>query len=154
MEYSLSDPPAVNGSLIDNALSIAQAPGRVWFTEWTANYVGFVSTQYNPAFSLSVSKTSLVLSPGQAETVTVRLSGEYHGSLGIQLSDSESFSSVPKNITMTADTENLQSLQGSKTIDVTVAAGKALAPGDYRLLITVDGGLVRESAYVTLHVVG
>ena len=56
----LLGPPAASIGKIDNAESIARASDRVWFTEWTANYVGFVSDSYKPPFSISLASNSTV----------------------------------------------------------------------------------------------
>jgi hypothetical protein len=41
-EYSLSNPPANKTAQIDNALTFALGKDKVWFTELTANYIGYV----------------------------------------------------------------------------------------------------------------
>jgi len=77
-EYSLANPPINNGSQIENALTFAlnSNGSKAWFTEWTANYVGFVDASTNPSFSLrTLNASAMSLAPGGAARLKVRPEG-------------------------------------------------------------------------------
>lgn len=152
-EYSESDPPADNGTKIDNALTFALGQKGAWFTALTANFIGYVDASYKPSFSLTVSGSRTIqLRPGQEVNVTVNVTGDSSQPLLFQFSDSEVFTAVPKNLMFTPSTSEIQSLNGEQEITVTVKAGTDLTPGDYTALITVNGGLVRSSSYLFIEV--
>ena len=75
-EYSLSDPAASNMSQIDNALTFALGGGKAWFTESTANAMGFVDASYQPSFSISADgNSSLSIRRGESASLQVDLRG-------------------------------------------------------------------------------
>lgn len=152
-EYSESDPPVDNGSLIDNALTFALGEKGAWFTAFTGNFIGYVDASYKPNFSVAIDGNRTVqLRPGQGTNVTISVTGSSSQPLSLQFSDSESFTAVPKNITFASDQNTISALQGEQDLAITIRAGEGLAPGNYTLLITVNGGLVRESVYLMLEV--
>lgn len=152
-EYSESNPPAKNASLIDNALTFALGNKGAWFTALTGNFIGYVNASYKPGFSVAISgDRTIQLMPGQEANVAVHVTGDSSQSLSIQFSDSESFTAVPKNITITSNLNQISSLHGEQDLTIAVKAGESLAPGNYTLLITVNGGLVRVSTYLMLEV--
>lgn len=154
-EYSFSDPPARNGSAIGNALTIAQAGGRVWFTEWTGDYVGFVDTSYKPSFSTSLNSSSTVEAQrGATISVRLELSGESSKNLTLQFSDSEQASALPKNLSFTSSIKGLASLDRTQPVAVTISVGEDTPPRQYTALSTVTDGLVSRSVYFTVIVLG
>ena len=151
-EYSLSKPPATSGSDIDNALTFALGRGRAWFTEWTANYVGFVDMGYRPTFSVSVDNSTLSLASGDTKSVTVTLSGQSPNPLALKFSDSESFTGTSKNINISTDQQSIPSLNGQERITVHIQAGTQLSAGPYTIAITGSDGLISRSTYIELSV--
>ena len=157
-EYSLSDPPASSISTIDNAETIALASDRVWFTEMTADFVGFVSDSYNPPFSISLAGNSTVgMLPGSTTQVQLKLSGTSPAPLSWQFSDSEQFSGAPKNITFAGPGQGFSlngGAQGWVSASVTVGASQSTPAGRYEALITVTDGLVYRSVYIEIVIAG
>lgn len=153
-EYSLSDPPATKGNGIDNALTFALGDGKVWFTELTANYVGYVDASYKPLFSISKLGSSIIkLKPGGNDNLTLTVSGQSPAPLTIQFADSEGVSGQPQRILVNANVTQLQSLNGERKIVVNFAADKNLQVGNYLLLVSVTDGLISQGAYINLEVV-
>src|SRR5207249_518816 len=98
-EYAESDPPPLNGSRIDSALTFSLGKDKAWFTGWTGNYVGYVNASYRVPFSVSTSGNSTLTVPrSTTANVTVVVSGQSSSPLSVQFSDSESFTSQPKHI--------------------------------------------------------
>jgi streptogramin lyase len=152
-EYSLANPPISNGSQIENALTFAPGKGRVWFTEWTANFVGFVDTAARPSFSVQIANASaLQFHPGGKTMFEVTAKGTSTQPLSVQFSDSESFTAIPQNISISASKSSLPPFSGQSSFTVTLEAESGLEPGNYTLLVTLNGGLVVQSAYLDLHV--
>lgn len=150
-EYNLSDPPVTNITKIGNALTIAAAGSRVWFTEWTAGYVGFVDTTYKPSFSISLNSSSTIeMQPGTAATTQLELGGESSKNLSLQFSDSEQTSATPQDISFNTSVQALPSLNGEQTVAVTISASQAIRPGQYTALMTVTDGLISRSVYLTI----
>jgi streptogramin lyase len=157
-EYSLADPPIINGTQIQNALTFAVGnDGRVWFTEWTANYVGFVDTSVRPQFSLGLLNSApyptIRLLPGGTATVMLRATGRSSNQpMSMQFSDSEAFTSIPQNITFSSNASTISSFSGSSNILVTLKASSGLRSGNYTAALTLNGGLVSVSVYVRVEV--
>lgn len=153
-EYSLSDPPANKTIRIDNALTFSLGNGKAWFTEVTANYVGYVDTSYRPTFTISsAGSPNIDLKPGSNVTLAFTVAGESHSPITVQFADTENITERPQNILVTANVTEIQSLNGTETLLVRVAASKALQLGDYTILVTLTDGLENQGAYVKLHVV-
>jgi uncharacterized membrane protein len=154
-EYSFSNPPVENISQIDNTLTIALGQNRVWFTEWTANYVGFVDSTYQPTFSVSLSgNATLRLQPGSTTRMELELRGESSKNLSLQFSDSEQVNGTPKEISIAASPPTVASLSGEQLVTVMITASKNAPPGQYNALITVTDGLVYRSVYLTIVITG
>lgn len=154
-EYSESNPPATNSSQIDNALTFALGTDRVWFTGWTANYVGFVNASYRPNFSVHIADNSTFeLRAGGTANLKMVVEGKSSRPLSVLFSDSESFGAVPRNITAVANVTDVRALNGIANIAVTITAKPTLQPGSYTLLLTISDGLILQSAYVRLYVLG
>lgn len=148
-EYSESDPPVDNGSLIHDDLTIALAPGGLWFTSLSRNYIGFASSSYVPAFNLSVvGPRTIQLAPGQNGTVELSVSqhGAAAGTLRTEVSDSENATSIPYRISISLTEEGPSSYQAE------IKAGQGLPPGRYTLGLTVTDGILYQTAYVFLTV--
>lgn len=152
-EYSEADPPVDNGSKIGNSLTFALGQRGAWFTAFTGNFIGYVDASYRPSFSVAVSGSHTIqVKPGQEANVTVDVTGDSSTPLLVQFSDSETFTAVPKNITVTSSAGVIRSLSGMQELVVNLKVGEDLAPGEYTVLITINGGLVRVSAYLFLEV--
>jgi hypothetical protein len=152
-EYSVSNPPATNGSQIDNALTISVGSDRTWFTAVTANYIGFVSAKYKPAFGIGLLDSSpLTLKRGTTTTLALGLVGNSQAPLRLEFSDSESPTSKLKGITISSTLRFLSSLSGQKLFTINISADTSIAPGKYTLVITATDGLISRSAfsYVTV----
>lgn len=152
-EYSLANPPITNASEIQNSLTFALGGGRAWFTQWTANYVGFVNASARPSFSARIANTSPVeLPPMGRVSLNLLAEGTSTRPLSVQFSDSERFTSIPQNLSLSSSPSAVASLSGESNVTVTVEAKQGLQPGNYTLLLTLNGGLVLQSAYVELRV--
>jgi len=148
-EYSLSNPPASKISGIDNALTFALAKDRVWFTELTANYVGYVDAAYKPNFTISqASNSDINLKPGGRVIVTFTVSGKSTAPITVQFADTEDITGRPQRIIMNVNITEIQSLNGRETILVSVTAERSLPPGNYTLLVDISNGLVDQGAYL------
>jgi len=151
MEFNEADPPPKNISQIDNTLTIALGKSKLWFTEWTANYVGFVDASYRPTFSVAVlGNTSLTVRQGEKSNLTLVVSGHSLAPLSLQTSDSEAFTALPKNITILAYPSSIQALNGHQEIRISIYVASRLPVGVYTLAFTVTDGLISYSAYVRL----
>jgi virginiamycin B lyase len=151
-EYSLSDPPASGITKIDNALTFALGKNSAWFSELTANYVGFVDASYVPSFSTRVNNESISLEPGSAANVTVIVKGYSHAPLRVQFADSENITSMPQNIEFSSDVTSIPSFNGQVTFQIELSAAKILQPGEYKILVSVTDGLVYRDSYLTLRI--
>ncbi len=152
-EFSLSNPPASNGTNIGNALTFALGRSGVWFAQWTSNYVGYLNPNYRPPFSLSVvGSRSIQLSPGKSQTVQVIVQGQSSSGLKVSFSDSEQDSAQPDLIHFSATSTNIQSLQGSTTLPIVLTPARNLASGQYTAVVTVSDGHESSSVYLTLEV--
>ncbi len=148
-EYSESDPPASNYSTIQNDLTIATAPGGLWLTSMTGNYIGFLNASYVPSFSVSVEgSNSLTLSNGTAGVATLRVEGTWSGSLSVESSDSEQYTSVPSHISIVANETSVQSRAGGSALSVRLSLDGQLSPGRYTVAVTLSDGLIKQTAYL------
>lgn len=152
-EYNLSNKAPKNITQIDNAVTFALGKNKVWFTAWTANYIGFVDASYRPSFSVQVEGDSTLEIPrGSTKTLQVIITGQSSKPLLIFFSDSESFSARPQNVTISSNISRVASLNGEVRITLTVTVKPQLQPRDYMLLVTASDGLLLQSAYIKLHV--
>jgi virginiamycin B lyase len=152
-EYSEANPPVTSTLEIQNDLTIAAVPEGLWFASMTGDYIGFVNGSSQPGFSIAVSGSNTVsVAPGGRLSLSFQVSGAWSTSLVVRVSDSENYTSVPSLISMVPDTPSLSAGYGTVTVSVTVGAAEALQPGRYTLAVTVDGGLVAQTAYVFLTV--
>jgi len=152
-EYSLSNPPVSRIIGIDNALTFSLGAGKAWFTELTANYVGYVDASYKPTYKISqVTTSSIKLKPGGNTNLTFTVSGESNSPIAIQFADTENVSGRPQRILMTANATEIHSLNGWATVLVNVTAERNLQIGDYMLLVTFTDGLINQGAYLKLDV--
>ena len=149
-EYSLSDPPASNITSIGNALTFALGKDKVWFTELTANQVGYVDASYQPNFTVTISNSSIKLKPGKTVNVTLTVNGQSAKPLTVQFADTENYTSRPQRIVMNATQTEIRSLTGQEILVVTVTTDKTLQPGNYTLLVTVTDQLTYQGTYIKL----
>ena len=149
-EYSLSNPAANNISQIGNALTSALGPGKAWFTELTANAVGYVDAAYQPSFGIApLQGSSLSVHKGETASIGFDLQGNSSSPISVRFTESAPPSA---NITMNANETSLASLAGSRGLDVTIAVPSDVAPGSFTLLVTASDGLTSRSAVVELSV--
>ena len=152
-EYSLSDPPANRIIGIDNALTFTIANDKVWFTELTANNVGYVNASYQPNFTISPPNNPVTkMKPGENTNLTFTVQGESTQPLTIQFSDTENYTAKPQKIVMTPNIQEITSLNGQITLTVNVKTDETLPLGNYTLLITVTDGMISQSAYTHLQI--
>lgn len=150
-EYSESNPPVTNGSAIGNDLTIATASNGLWFTSTTGNYIGFANGAYTPSFSLSlVGKNSASVQSGGQVTLRFTVTGSWKTPLVVQMSDSETYSSVPKAVSIVPSASTIPSGSGQAQFTVQVGVGAGLAAGAYTLDVTVSDGLVLRTVFVFL----
>jgi streptogramin lyase len=152
-EFSEADPPITNETQLHNDLTIAAAPGGLWFTSATANYIGFVSGGQTEAFSLRTSTSNaLSLSRNGSLTVHFQVTGSWNSQLKVQVSDSERITSVPDLITVQPGSSAIPAGSGPVDLGVTISANGSLAPGRYTVAVTLTDGLVYQTAFVFLTV--
>jgi streptogramin lyase len=150
-EFSEANPPITDPTKIQNDLSIAPAPGGLWFTSETGNYIGFINASYNPGFTISVTgNDTAVVAPGGSASLALEVSGAWAKPMNVTVSDSENFQSTPQAITVTPSVSVVP--QGASTFDlgVQVSVGRTLSAGNYTLVVTVTNGDVQQSAYIFL----
>ena len=152
-EYSLSDPPANRIIGIDNALTFTIANNRVWFTELTANYVGYVDTSVQPNFTISPPNNPIIrMKPGENTNLTFTVQGQSAQPLTVQFADTENYTAKPQKIIMTPNMQEITTLNEPTQLTVNVRAEESLAPGNYMLLVTITNGLISQSAYIQLQI--
>jgi virginiamycin B lyase len=152
-EYSLSNPPANKTNQIDNALTFALGKDKVWFTELTANYVGYVDATYHPSFSFQPpTNSNLQLTAGRKTSTNLILEGTGNKTLKITSTDSEPLTLKPPQIALNLSETELGNLNGQATVTLSVASSQSTLPGDYTLLVSVTDGLVTQGIYLTLTV--
>ena len=152
-EYSLSDPPANRIIGIDNALTFAIANNRVWFTELTANYVGYVDASIQPNFTISPPNNPVIrMKPGENTNLTFTVQGQSTQPLTVQFADTENYTAKPQKIIMTPNMQEITTLNKTTQLIVNVRAEESLAPGNYMLLVTITNGLISQSAYIQLQI--
>ena len=152
-EYSLSNPPANKTTEIDNALTLALGKDKVWFTELTANYIGYVDASYHPSFSFQpATNSTLQLPSGGKTSLKLILEGTSGKMLKITSSDSETLTARPQQITLNLSEAELAGLNGQATVTLSLATSASTVPGEYTLLISVTDGLVTEGIYLNLQI--
>jgi len=149
-EYSLSNPPANKTSQIDNALTFALGGSRVWFTELTANYVGYIDATYKPSYSFQTVKGRLKLSAGRSETTSLSLQGMSDRNLTITASNSNALFANPQMISLSLSDSAIGPIHGQAVITMTVTLSRNAVPGQYEVLVTATEGLVGQGIYITL----
>jgi hypothetical protein len=153
-EYSLSNPPANKTIQIDNALTFALGKDKVWFTELTANNVGYIDASYRPNFSIIGSREDqlIELKPGDNVTLNFTVSGFSTRPLEIKFADTENFTSQPNRILMSANLAEVKLLNNQTTIIIAVKTRSTLSPGSYILLVSVTDSSVDRGIYVRLQI--
>ena len=152
-EYSESDPPASTAAGVQNDVSIAPASDGLWFTSLTGNYVGLVSADYRPVFAVAPpANDTLHLRPGGTASVSLQVSGTRTSSLGVNVSDSENYGSVPDLIRIVPATDRVPAGSSPFSLSVQISAAEAVPPGDYTVAVTISDGLVQQTAYVFVDV--
>lgn len=152
-EFSEANPPITNGSEVQNDLTISLGGGGLWFTSTSGNYVGFVDGSYSPPFSLRVAgQKSLDLGASGSANVTLTLSGTWAQQLHVQVSDSETSTSVPSRISIIPSMSSLSPGSGPTSFIVTLRLVDGLHPGRYTIGVTVTDGMLYQTAFVYLTV--
>ena len=153
-EYSLLNPPANKTTEIDNALTFAVGKDKVWFTELTANYVGYVDASYRPNFSISGNEENqpIEMRSGDSVSLNFTVNGSSNAPLSVKLADSENFTSLPNRIMMNPDVAEIKLLNNRTNVIVTIRIGPTVSPGSYILLVTVTDGSVDRGVYVHLQI--
>ncbi|HYW02216.1 MAG TPA: hypothetical protein VE862_12155 [Candidatus Acidoferrum sp.] len=153
-EYSLSNPPASRIIGIDNALTFTIANNRVWFTELTANNVGYVDASIQPNFTISPPTNNPVIKmkPGENTNLTFTIQGESTQPLTVQFADTENYTAKPQKIIITPNIQEITTLNGQTNLIVNIKTDKSLTPGNYTLLITITNGLISQSTYTQLQI--
>jgi hypothetical protein len=127
---------------------------KVWFTELTANYVGYIDPSYRPNFSIDGGREdqSIELRPGDNVTLNFTLSGFSNRPLSIRFADTENFTSQPNRIMMNANFGEIKLLNNQTTILVKIRTTPTLSPGSYILLVTVTDGSIDRGIYIRLQI--
>jgi uncharacterized membrane protein len=153
-EYSLSNPPANKTTQIDNALTFALGKDKVWFTELTANYVGYVDATYSPYFSITRNggDNPIEMRPGDSVSLNFTVKGSSKIPLSVKFADSENFTSRPDRILMNADVAEIKLLNNQTNVIITIRIGSTLSPGSYILLVTATDGSIDRGIYIHLQI--
>ena len=155
-EYNVSDVSALKTG-IGNMLTIGVDANLVWYTEWTADEVGYVNASYAVPFSISSlsNGTETTISQGSSAQFQLNVSGASPVPLKVLFADSEAPDSIPRNITFSSNQSSVTlppSGDGSRTLSVTVYVGRQTPPGSYLLLVTVSDSLISRSVYLPVEV--
>ena len=116
----------------------------MWFTELTANYVGYIDTTYKPSYSFQPYNENLNLTRGTSKTATLTLQGASERNLTLVPSDSDDRLPKPQSISVTVSNEEINTIHGEAKITLTVALSQEFSPGGYELLVTATDGLVGQ----------
>jgi uncharacterized membrane protein len=126
---------------------------KVWFTELTANYVGYIDPSYHPSFSFQpATNSNLQLAAGRETSMKLMLEGTADKTLNFLSSDSETLTSRPQEFTLNLTEAELGNLNGQATVTLSVATSTSAVPGDYTLLVSVTDGLITQGIYLKIHV--
>lgn len=152
-EYNEANPAPTTVSGIDNALTIALGNEKLWFTEWTANNIGYVDATFRPGFSIGLAGGSSVqVHQGGTVDLTLVVSGQSSRPLSLNSSDSETFTAAPHNITIGIDQTSIQTLNGHQDVKATITTDSGSSVGNYTLAFTVTDGLISQTVYVKMEV--
>lgn len=152
-EISESNPPAVSAAGIQNDESIALGSGGVWFTSLSGNYLGFISADYTPAFQVAAEGNgTLSMSRGQNTTLRFRVTGTWSSALEVNMSDTESYTSVPKLVQLVPSVSAVPPGGTPYVLTVELTLAQTIKAGSYVVAVTLTEGGVQQSAYVFLQV--
>jgi streptogramin lyase len=147
-EYSESNPPVTNVSQIDNVLTIYPGNGSLWFASVTSNYVGYLNLSARPNFTISVNATRYIsLGNSDEARLKIKVSGEWSRTLRISFADTENFTGSPKFLNIKSNLTSISPGIGEATVEVTIKPLANIKPGEYTVTVTVDDGLLYQSAY-------
>lgn len=153
-EYSVSNPPAKNIQQIENVLTLALGNGTLWFTSVTSNYVAYLNLEGRPDFALSFDGPMNITIPASSNvTLKFTVTGNWSKPLNISFSDTENFTGATHLISFRPSTAHVPAGGGTFSFDVTIKVSKELKPGIYTAAVTVDDGLIYQSAYVIIKVI-
>ena len=153
--YVLCPPGGAGSCGLANALQIASAPqGKLWFSEWSENSIGFVDGDKQVPVSISVVQDELTVGRGQSAEirVAVEASANFDGTMiasstltpnGRLGSSSGSFS------------ESSVSIQSgsSRQISYTFTAAQDVEPGRYVIMVGAENGDVSVLKAVMINIV-
>ena len=152
-EYSIQTRRPTDLSQITNTLTLGLGRDKVWFAEFTGNTIGFVDASYKPNLTVGLSNSqNLRLLKGQTMNFTLTLSDSVQSRLMVQVSDSESFTSVPKMIGISPNLGNVSLTRSSEQFLLTIRIDSSVLPGDYTVVLTATDGLVYRSAFLKVEV--
>ncbi|HXW37429.1 MAG TPA: hypothetical protein VEJ36_05975 [Nitrososphaerales archaeon] len=154
-EYSEANPPVYNLSLIGNDETIGQSKSGLWFASISSNYLGYVNASYSPGYTVSVvGGDSVSLRAGANATLQFVVNGTWSNPLRVQYSDSEDATSVPAKVSISPSVQQFNAGHGPVTFTVRIAVESDITPGEYTILITLNGGLISRSTYLFLTITG
>lgn len=138
---------------IQSDLSIAAAPGGVWFTSLSGNYIGFVNGDAKASFMVSVAGSNRLSAPqGVSFTLDLRVSGSWSQPLAVNVSDTENPQSFPSSIKIRPSVSTIQPGASPYDLGVWIDVSKTTSPGVYTIAVTVGNRLVQQTAYIFLTV--
>ncbi|MDA4126015.1 MAG: hypothetical protein OK452_02275 [Thaumarchaeota archaeon] len=147
-EYSESNPPASNYTDIQNDLSIAATGGGLWFTSLSGNYLGFVSSSYDPGVHVSVSGTNAAaIPPGGSASFELNVTGNWSGPVKVTASDSEDSSSKPNLIQIIPSVSAIPVGGSPYSLGLRLVADQKTQAGSYTVGVTLTNGGVQQTAY-------
>ncbi|HEV2137490.1 MAG TPA: hypothetical protein VGR53_01465 [Nitrososphaerales archaeon] len=147
-EYSESNPPASNYTDIQNDLSIAATDEGLWFTSLSGNYLGFVSSSYDPGIHVGVSGTnSATIAPGGNASFAVNVTGSWSGPVAVAATDSEVGSSKPNLIHVIPSVSSIPVGGSPYSLRVKIVADQKIQAGSYTIAVTLTNGGIQQTAY-------
>jgi hypothetical protein len=124
-----------------------------WFSSLSGNYIGFVDGSYAPSFDIGAAGTNRAsVSPGGSASFSLTVSGTWSSPLKVNVSDSESYSSIPDLIHITPSVSAIPAESSPFKLGVGIAVAQSLEPENCTVAVTVADAGVQQTAYLFLTV--
>lgn len=131
---------------IAQVFGFASAGDKVWFTEWVENNIGVVDLAKQLPLSIHTPK-SAVIPRGQSATIEMVIEPHTTSVAQVSSKSSTSFNDILTDL----ETQDL-TLDGPRTVPVSIFASPSALPGEYKLVLSARANDVTVSQYVTVTV--